>query len=107
MLGLNKKDTTLLLIVAVLALLAPFILNPFPEGSSLAQFNAGSRRLLERWQAEFESLAATLDDLGDAIASLSRDIRCVLGIARSVGETRQLEAGQRMLLTEESDEVPA
>ena len=76
-------------------------------GTGLAQFNAGSRRLLERWQAEFESLAATLDDLGDAIASLSRDIRCVLGIARSVGETRQLEAGQRMLLTEESDEVPA
>ena len=76
-------------------------------GTGLAQFNAGSRRLLERWQAEFESLAATLDDLGETIASLSRDIRCVLGIARSVGERHQLEAGQRMLLTEESDEVPA
>lgn len=76
-------------------------------GTGLAQFNAGSRRLLERWQAEFESLAAMLDDLGETIASLRRDIRCVLGIARSVGQTRQLEAGQRMLLTEESDEVPA
>ena len=76
-------------------------------GAGLAKFNAGSRRLLERWQGEFESLAATFDDLGETIASLSRDIRCVLGIARSVGERHQLEAGQRMLLTEESDEVPA
>jgi len=76
-------------------------------GAGLAQFNAGSRRLLERWQGEFESLAATFDDLGETIASLSRDIRCVLGIARSVGERHQLEAGQRMLLIEESDEVPA
>ena len=40
MFGLNAKDTSLLLIVAVLTLLAPFILNPFPEGSELAQFNA-------------------------------------------------------------------
>jgi len=75
--------------------------------AGLAQFNAGCRRLFERWQAEFEALAAMLDDLGDGIASLSRDIRCVLGIARSVGEARQLEAGQRMLLNKESDEVPA
>jgi ABC-type multidrug transport system ATPase subunit len=28
-------------------------------------------------------------------------------LAGLLGETRQLEAGQRMLLTEESDEVPA
>jgi acyl-CoA dehydrogenase len=79
------------------------------EGPSagLAEFNAGSRRMFERWQAEFEALAATLDDLGDGIASLSRDLRCILGIARSVGELRQLEAGQRLLNTKESDEVPA
>ena len=63
--------------------------------------------MFERWQAEFEALAATLDDLGDGIASLSRDLRCILGIARSVGELRQLEAGQRLLNTKESDEVPA
>ena len=49
MLGLNKKDTTLLLIVAVLTLLAPFILNPFPEGSELAQFNAGYPDLMQRF----------------------------------------------------------
>ncbi|MDG1067749.1 MAG: branched-chain amino acid ABC transporter permease, partial [Sulfitobacter sp.] len=41
MFGLDKKDAGLLLIVAILALAAPFILNPFPEGSAMAQFNAG------------------------------------------------------------------
>ncbi|MFA3919662.1 branched-chain amino acid ABC transporter permease [Ruegeria hyattellae] len=49
MLGLNKKDTSLLLIVAVLTLLAPFILNPFPEGSAMAQFNAGYPDLMQRF----------------------------------------------------------
>ncbi|WP_146344087.1 branched-chain amino acid ABC transporter permease [Phaeobacter marinintestinus] len=50
MLGLNKKDTTLLLVVMALALFAPFILNPFPEGSSLAQmFNAGYPDLMQRF----------------------------------------------------------
>ena len=49
MFGLNKKDSSLLLIVAVLTMLAPFILNPFPEGSSLAQFNAGYPDLMQRF----------------------------------------------------------
>jgi len=49
MLGLGKKDTTLLIVVAVLTMLAPFILNPFPEGSSLAQFNAGYPDLMQRF----------------------------------------------------------
>ena len=49
MFGLNKKDTTLLIAVAFLALCAPFILNPFPEGSSLAQFNAGYPDLMQRF----------------------------------------------------------
>ncbi|KMK66509.1 branched-chain amino acid ABC transporter permease [Puniceibacterium sp. IMCC21224] len=49
MFGLNTKDTTLLLIVAAMTLLAPFILNPFPEGSSLAQFNAGYPDLMQRF----------------------------------------------------------
>ena len=49
MFGLDKKDTTLLLAVAVLTLLAPFILNPFPEGSGLAQFNAGYPDLMQRF----------------------------------------------------------
>ncbi len=49
MLGLNKKDTSLLTIVAILTLLAPFILNPFPEGSAMAQFNAGYPDLMQRF----------------------------------------------------------
>ncbi|WP_294615222.1 branched-chain amino acid ABC transporter permease [uncultured Roseovarius sp.] len=49
MLGLNKKDLSLLLIVAVLTLCAPFILNPFPSDSSLAQFNAGYPDLMQRF----------------------------------------------------------
>ena len=40
MLGLNRKDASLLLIVAILVALAPIFLNPFPEQSGLAQFNA-------------------------------------------------------------------
>ena len=49
MLGLDKKDTTLLIIVAALVLLAPFILNPFPAGSAMAQFNAGYPDLMQRF----------------------------------------------------------
>lgn len=49
MLGLNSKDSTLLIIVTVLALLAPFILNPFPETSEMAQFNAGYPDLMQRF----------------------------------------------------------
>lgn len=49
MLGLNKKDAQLLLLVIALALFAPIILNPFPEGSGLAQFNAGYPDLMQRF----------------------------------------------------------
>ena len=49
MLGLNKKDTTLLIVVALLAFCAPFVLNPFPTDSSLAQFNAGYPDLMQRF----------------------------------------------------------
>jgi branched-chain amino acid transport system permease protein len=48
MLGLSKRDFTLLLIVGILALFAPFILNPFPSGSAMAQFNAGYPDLMQR-----------------------------------------------------------
>ena len=48
-LGLGKKDFMLLVLVAILTLLAPFILNPFPEGSALAQFNAGYPDLMQRF----------------------------------------------------------
>ncbi|MEO0655064.1 MAG: branched-chain amino acid ABC transporter permease [Pseudomonadota bacterium] len=49
MFGLDAKDTRLLIIVAILTMLAPFILNPFPEGSGLAQFNAGYPDLMQRF----------------------------------------------------------
>jgi len=49
MLGLDKKDTALLLIVISLTVLAPFIMNPFPQSSGLAQFNAGYPDLMQRF----------------------------------------------------------
>ncbi|MDA8747497.1 branched-chain amino acid ABC transporter permease, partial [Litoreibacter sp.] len=49
MLGLEKRDVSLLIIVALLALCAPFILNPFPADSSMAQFNAGYPDLMQRF----------------------------------------------------------
>ncbi len=49
MLGLDNKDTRVLLVVALLALLAPFLLNPFPTESAMAQFNAGYPDLMQRF----------------------------------------------------------
>ena len=49
MLGLNKKDTTLMLVVVAMAAFAPFLLNPFPVDSGLAQFNAGYPDLMQRF----------------------------------------------------------
>jgi ABC-type branched-subunit amino acid transport system permease subunit len=49
MLGLTRKDAILLAIVTAAALLAPFILNPFPTNSGLAQFNAGYPDLMQRF----------------------------------------------------------
>ena len=49
MLGLEKKDWNLLILVALLVALAPFILNPFPENSAMAQFNAGYPDLMQRF----------------------------------------------------------
>ena len=47
--GFSRRDASLLIIVAVLTLFAPFILNPFPETSELAQFNAGYPDLMQRF----------------------------------------------------------
>ncbi|MEP5632307.1 MAG: branched-chain amino acid ABC transporter permease [Tateyamaria sp.] len=49
MLGLDKKHTKLLLFVAGLVIFAPFLLNPFPADSGLAQFNAGYPDLMQRF----------------------------------------------------------
>ncbi len=49
MLGLDRKDTVLLLVVAAVAVAAPVLLNPWPAGSALAQFNAGYPDLMRRF----------------------------------------------------------
>ena len=49
MLGLNKRDTTTFFIVVIVTVLAPFIMNPFPTDSGLAQFNAGYPDLMQRF----------------------------------------------------------
>ena len=49
MLGLDKHDTKTFLFVAAITVLAPFILNPFPEGSAMAQFNAGYPDLMQKF----------------------------------------------------------
>ena len=49
MFKIEKKDTILLIIVALMLIFAPFILNPFPENSGMAQFNAGYPDLMQRF----------------------------------------------------------
>ncbi len=49
MLGLSKKDTTFLLIVIFLTMATPILLQPFPEGSAMATFNAGYPDLMQRF----------------------------------------------------------
>ncbi len=49
MLGLSRNDFLMLLLVLFLVAAAPILLNPFPEGSSLAQFNAGYPDLMQRF----------------------------------------------------------
>ena len=47
MLGLSGRDFALWLFVLVLVVAAPVLLNPFPEGSDFAQFNAGYPDLMQ------------------------------------------------------------
>ena len=49
MLGLDRKDFQLFLIVIAMTMLAPFLLNPFPTESGMAQFNAGYADLMQRF----------------------------------------------------------
>jgi len=71
----------------------------------LAAFNVGVRRLLDRWQGAFESFTAALDDHEPALLALARDLRLVQGIARSVADFRQLQAGEKLLRAKETHEV--
>ena len=49
MLGLEKNDLRLLVMVFILTILAPFLLNPFPTESIFAQFNGGYPDLMQRF----------------------------------------------------------
>ena len=49
MLGLKNNDLRLLILVAILTMAAPFLLNPFPTESALAQFNAGYPDLMQKF----------------------------------------------------------
>ena len=48
MLGLNNKDLRLYIIVIAMLVFAPFLLNPFPETSGMAQFNGGYPDLMQK-----------------------------------------------------------
>ena len=47
--GLNRNDLILVLIVALLAAVAPILLNPWPASSAMAQFNSGYPDLMRRF----------------------------------------------------------
>ncbi len=47
--GLDRKDTRFFILIVAATLLMPFILQPFPEGSGMAQFNAGYPDLMQRF----------------------------------------------------------
>jgi len=48
MLGLGKKDMRFLIIVILLTALTPFFMQPFSDGSALAQFNGGYPDLMAK-----------------------------------------------------------
>ena len=66
---------------------------------ALAFATVGARRLLERWQTAYENAweAASQALAIAALPSLTRDLRLVLGIARGVAHSRQLQTGQQLL----------
>jgi hypothetical protein len=76
-------------------------------GDALAAFNAGARRLFERWQAAAEAWTAARDGAPGVELPIARDLHTVLGIARSVGEMRQYSAGTQLIQPKETDEVAA
>ncbi len=47
--GLDRRDALLFVLVAAMTLAAPILLNPFPAGTPLAQFNAGYPDLMQRF----------------------------------------------------------
>ena len=47
--SISNADMRTLMFVAIISLLAPFIMNPFPTESAMAQFNAGYPDLMQRF----------------------------------------------------------
>ena len=47
--SISNADMRTLLFIAAIALFAPFIMNPFPTESAMAQFNAGYPDLMQRF----------------------------------------------------------
>ncbi len=84
MLGMTRKDALMLAIVAVLALLAPFILNPFPADSGMAQFNAGYPDLMQRF-AIFGIFAIGFNILFGLTGYLSFGHAAFLGVGSYAG----------------------
>lgn len=76
---LAKADKRTLLFVVVISLLAPFLLNPFPEGSAMAQFNAGYPDLMQRF-AYFGVLAIGFNILFGLTGYLSFGHAAFLGV---------------------------
>lgn len=84
MLGLDGKDKKFFLVVLAVTLLAPFILNPFPEGSELAQFNAGYPDLMQRF-AIFGIFAIGFNILFGLTGYLSFGHAAFLGVGSYAG----------------------
>lgn len=76
---LSKIDRRTLMFVAFIALLAPFILNPFPTDSGMAQFNAGYPDLMQRF-AYFGILAIGFNILFGLTGYLSFGHAAFLGV---------------------------
>lgn len=79
MIGLSRQDNLFLLLVVFLTLATPILLQPFPEGSSLAQFNAGYPDLMQRF-AIFGILAMGFNILFGLTGYLSFGHAAFLGI---------------------------
>ncbi|PIB24602.1 ABC transporter permease [Amylibacter kogurei] len=75
----SKADKNTLLFVIIITMLAPFILNPFPEGSAMAQFNAGYPDLMQRF-AIFGILAVGFNILFGLTGYLSFGHAAFLGV---------------------------
>lgn len=76
---MSRSDKLTLLFVAIISLLAPFILNPFPADSSMAQFNAGYPDLMQRF-AIFGILAIGFNILFGLTGYLSFGHAAFLGV---------------------------